>query len=85
MNYSTKNLIFKQKGLLMENLGIEQYIEDDLKEGRSLSEALDRSFDELYIVFCNQLDRYGFDEPFYYKEDDVLALLEQVFKRKYKQ
>lgn len=66
----------------MEELGINQFIEDDLNEGKSLKEALDRAFFELYEVFCNSLDRYGIDEA-YLKESDVLNKIEQCFKRKY--
>lgn len=66
----------------MEQYGIQQFIEDDLKEGKSLTEALDRAFYEIYEVFCNSIGRYGLDEPFF-KESDVLSKLEQCFKRKY--
>lgn len=69
----------------MEELGIQQYIEDDLNDGDTLTEALDRAFDEMYEVFCNSLNRYGTDETAFVKEDDVLALLERCFKRKYEQ
>lgn len=69
----------------MERYGIQQYLEDDLNDGDTLTEALDRAFDEIYVVFCNSLRRYGTDETVFVKEEDVLALLEKCFKRKYQQ
>lgn len=66
----------------MEQYGIQQFIEDDLSEGKSLTEALDRAFYEMYEVFCNSIERYGSDNSFF-QENDVLSKLEQCFKRKY--
>lgn len=67
----------------MEEYGIQQFIEDDLSEGKSLTEALDRAFYEMYEVFCNSVDRHQFGYNVYLHEKDVLAMLEECFKRKY--
>lgn len=68
----------------MEKLGIQQYIEDDLNEERSLTVALDRAFFEFYETFANSLncvsDSTG---ESYVKRDDVMNLIEKCFKRKY--
>lgn len=67
----------------MEEYGIEQYIKDDIEIGNSLTEAIDRAFYDLYEVFCNSIRRHQFGDDVYLEENEVLAKLEQCFKRKY--